>query len=98
MRARDVAIDGLVIGCDVRSVAMHVRMIVAAGRHRHVVLTAERAIRDECKRRHDRQRGREAPAHQLGETNHPGTGITLHQRAILVGRFLPVQFDDISHA
>ena len=76
-----VTVDKLVIGRVGRAVAVSMRVIVAArGCCRQVMLGAERAVGDERERRRDRQTGGEASAHQLGETNHPGTGIMLHWR------------------
>lgn len=63
----------------VRAVTMRLAMVVMARRRRHMMIGAQRSVQREGKRRHDRQTGRETPAQQLGETNHPRTGITLHQ-------------------
>ena len=78
---RGVAVDELMIGCVGRTVSwtVHVRVIVTAARRSpQVMIGAQRAVQHERKRRHDRQDGRETPAQQLDETNHPRTGITLH--------------------
>ena len=63
-------VDSLMIGCDGRTVAMTVRVVVAAHGGRNVVFATQCPIHDEGKRRHHRESGREASAHRLGETNH----------------------------
>jgi hypothetical protein len=67
-----IGIDNLMIGWSV-SVTVSMHVIVTAARGREVKPRAERTIRHEGKRRHDRQSGREASAHQLGVTNHVRT-------------------------
>lgn len=65
------AADKLMIGRDGRTVAVAMRVVVAAAHHRRqVVFGTECPIHDEGKRRHDRQGGRQASAHRLGGTNH----------------------------
>jgi hypothetical protein len=85
---------GMAVTVRVGAVTMRLAMVVMARRRRHMMIGAQRAVHGEGKRGHDRESGRNTSAHQLGETNHPGTGITLHWRAILIAGFLPVQIDD----
>ena len=69
-----------------------VRVMVTAARRREVMPGAERAVRHEGKRRHDRQSGREASAQQLGVTNHVRTDSS-RIGMILVVRISPVQIE-----
>ena len=61
----------------VRSVAVRITVVVMvvmmAGRCRHVMIGAERSVRRERKRGHDRQSGREALGQQSDVTNHTST-------------------------
>jgi hypothetical protein len=77
-------------------VTMRLAMIVTR-RRRHMMIGAQRSVRGERKRGHDRESGRNPSAHQMGETNHPRTG----QRCIytiLIGGLPPVQIDDDSQS
>jgi hypothetical protein len=65
-----VAVDELMIGRDSRAMVVAIRVVVAAHRSRQVVFGTQGAIHNEGKRRHDRESGRKASAHRLGETNH----------------------------
>ena len=72
--------------------AVSVRMIVPplAGAVAHVMLGAQRAVRHERERRHDRQTGREASAQQMDESNHPRTELR-YVSEILFADLMPVQ-------
>jgi hypothetical protein len=79
---RKVIVGGLNVGCG-RMMTMHVAvrtmavripvMVVVTCRRRHMMIGAERTVRCKCKRRHDRQSGREALGQQSDVTNHTGT-------------------------
>jgi hypothetical protein len=47
--------------------------MVVARRRRHMMIGAERAVRGERKRRHNRESGCDTSAQQMGEPNHPHT-------------------------
>ena len=89
----NVAIDKLMAGRVSGSVTMYVRVRVivpAAARGRQVMIGAERAIRHERKRRHDRQTGRKALGLQTEVTNHTSTD-SRYVSKILVADIITVQ-------
>jgi len=66
---------GMVVTMRVPAVTVRLAMVVVmmARRRRHMMIGAQRAVHGERKRRHNRDSGGNAPAHQMGEPNHPGT-------------------------
>jgi len=66
------------------TVDVGVRVMVAGARGlraqvaAQVMIAGQRAVEHEGKRRHDRQTSRDASGQQMGESNQPGRGFTLH--------------------
>lgn len=59
----------------VPTVTVRLAMVVMmmGRRRRYMMIGAQRAVHGKRERRHHRDSGRNAPAHQMGDTNHPGT-------------------------